>query len=521
MAPRLLRPTLGDLLGIQILLLVVAGGVRLFGDGDAATHVATGRWILEHHAIPRLDPFAAPGTAGAWFAHEWLAAVGMALVHDTLGWPGIAGMAALLVAGAHVLLYRHLVRRGDEALVALVAVEVAAMAASVHWLARPHLLTVFLVVIETLLLEDIVSGRRGPVWLVALPPLAALWANLHGGFLIGLAVIGLYLVGLAIAARPWRAGGGKNRIHRVAIPAGDHSAVRARRLVPLFALALVAATAATLANPRGFRLHAHLVGFFLHRGPALAHTSEFEPANFADRAGLALIALLLTAAVAVVLGQRTAGAAPPFHPATLVASAATAAMAVRTIRDIEIAAVFAALVIAGGLSRWVTAHAGPATGGLLTTLRRHEMGAGGGLFAGALIATGILAACGPFPAAGFDAARFPVAMVERLKQAGIDPEGPVFTPDVWGGYLLLEWPGTAVSVDGRWDMRGDAAYERYAAIMAAGPSWDRLLRDAGVDWALVPPDAPLAAAMSADAGWRLWSSDAAALAFHRFDAPAR
>jgi hypothetical protein len=499
---RFFRPTLGDLLGIQILfLVVVAGGLRLFGDGDAATHVATGRWILAHHAVPRVDPFAAPGAAGEWFAHEWLAAVGMAVVHDALGWPGIAWIAALLIATAHVLLYRHLIRRGDDALVALVAVEIAALAASAHWLARPHLVTALLLVIWTMLLEDVVAGRRGAAWLAALPPLAALWANLHGGFLVGLAVLIFYIGGLAVATRR-----------------GD-GATRARRLLPRVALAALVSAAATLANPRGWHLHAHLIGFFLHRGPALAHTSEFEPANFGDRAGLALLALFVATAAAVALGlvARSAGP-PPFHPATLVACAATGLMAVRTIRDVEIAAVFGALLISGGLSRWLAARARPGSSGPLDALRRHEAGAGGGLFACALALTGVLAVTGPFPSTGFDPAHFPVAAVERLRQSGVVPDGPVLVPDFWGGYVTLNWPGAVAYVDGRWDMRGDAAFERYATIMAARPSWDRLLSDAGIRWALLPPDVPLAAALGSDRGWRLVSADPSALAFRRIEA---
>ena len=38
----------------------------------------------------------------------------------------------------------------------------------------------------------------------------------------------------------------------------------------------------------------------------------------------------------------------------------------------------------------------------------------------------------------------------------------MFAPDIWGGYLLVEWPQVRVFVDSRWDMYGDAFFERYA-----------------------------------------------------------
>ena len=128
-----LRPTLTDLLGLMLLFLViVAGGHKLFGDADTATHVATGRFILEKHAIPRTDPFSAAFPGKEWFAHEWLAAIAFACAWTWASWPGVVWLSALLIAAAHLLLYRHLVRRGDGALISFCAVVAAASVASVH-----------------------------------------------------------------------------------------------------------------------------------------------------------------------------------------------------------------------------------------------------------------------------------------------------------------------------------------------------------------------------------------------------
>src|SRR5713101_4540548 len=83
----ILLPTLGDLLALFLIMMVVLAGRRsLFTDGDVATHVATGLWVLEHRQVPRTDPFSATFKGREWIAHEWLAGLGMALVYRAAGW---------------------------------------------------------------------------------------------------------------------------------------------------------------------------------------------------------------------------------------------------------------------------------------------------------------------------------------------------------------------------------------------------------------------------------------------------
>jgi hypothetical protein len=538
---RFLQPTLTDLLGLMLLLLMLSvGSHKLFGDADTATHVATGRWIVEHGMIPRTDPFSSSHLGGEWFAHEWLATLVFFGAFAAGGWSGVVWIAALLIAGAHVLLYRHLVGRGDDALVSFSAVVAAASVASVHWLARPHLFTSLLLVIMVVVLENIVRGRVRPGWLAVLPPLAALWANLHGGFLVMFPILACYWGGVVILAWPRSVGGGRSGPAPVAAPG------LARSLVGPLALASAACALAVLANPWGYRLPWHLVTFFATRGAALRHTSEFDPPTLGDRAGVTLAVFLALSLLGLGLGvaaairtrrergrsggraggrapiERAGGrapiegvVAPSLHPATVLAFLLTTVMALRTGRDVEIMAVLGAIVIADGVTAWVHQRLGGETRSDLEGLRRREATGGGGLFLGALLLAALLAAAIRFPPAGFDAAQFPVEMVGRLRAAGVRPEGAVLTPDVWGGYLILEWPEARVFVDGRWDMRGDAFFERYADIMLARPGWEGWLRDAGIAWVLVPPDAALAQALEQSREWTRWGSDDVSRVYRR------
>jgi hypothetical protein len=60
--------------------------------------------------------------------------------------------------------------------------------------------------------------------------------------------------------------------------------------------------------------------------------------------------------------------------------------------------------------------------------------------------------------------------------------------------------------------------DRYGAIYEARPGWRERLDEQSVSWALLPLDAPLAAAMGADRGWERVRQDAVAVYFHRVGA---
>ena len=119
-----------------------------------------------------------------------------------------------------------------DPLLAYLVTMLAAVVGSTHWLARPHLFTYLGVVLVMERLERSEEGARPWTYL----PIFAVWANLHGGFLFGLIVIGIYLAGdLAEALRP---------------DARAYWLARARR----HAAALGFAALGTLINPYGVEL---------------------------------------------------------------------------------------------------------------------------------------------------------------------------------------------------------------------------------------------------------------------------
>jgi hypothetical protein len=172
--------------GVYVLLLAL--GPRLLNDPDTYWHIALGRWIFEHHAVPTTDPFSATLQGTHWVAFEWLSEIAFATAHAIGGWVGVVALAALAVAVALGLLTRYLQREWQPT-AALTAVLVALLLTAPHILARPHILALPVMVMWIGTLIRAVDTRSAPPWLLL--PLMTLWANLHGSFTFGLAMTAL------------------------------------------------------------------------------------------------------------------------------------------------------------------------------------------------------------------------------------------------------------------------------------------------------------------------------------------
>ncbi len=482
-----LLPSLPDLF-FAILLGAVFGRPYawqgLLGDGDTGWHIRTGEFVWEHGTAPLRDLFSYSREGQPWYAWEWLSDVILARIHGWWGLPGVAIWAAIMIALAPTLLFVWMLRREVGAGVALAVSLAAASAASIHYLARPHLFSLVLWVAGLIVLE---KDRRSPTpWLWMLVPMAGVWANLHAGFAAWLGILAVLAGGTVLRRQP------------------AHS-VR-------YLLLLVLSTLATLVNPYGWRLHCHILEF-LNSDWIVRHVQEFQSPDFRSES-MTVFALLLVAGVAsAARGWRRSR----WFEASLVALLGFAAL--RSARYVPLFAMAAAPAIATQIATWWRSRAEMADAGSPVRIlweASQSLGTHRGFTPWLpLLAIAAVSATLPASALGdFPEKWFPVEAVNRSAALLTSPGQRVLTSDQWADYLIYRLhPRVRVFFDGRSDFYGAAVGDDYRTLLSAGAGSTAVLGRWGFTAALLPADWPLRQILELNPAWRVEYRDARAVLF--------
>jgi len=209
-----------------VVLLVFAAGTVTRADADLWGHVRFGLDTLRAHALTSTDPYSFTQDR-PWVNHEWLSELQMGLAYAALGSTGLALLKGALAFAAFALVWSA--SRGAAAGVRVGVVIVLAFG-SIHMTAtlRPQVWTFLCFAI---LCRVLITDRPRAWWWM--PLLFALWANLHGGWIVGLAVLGVWAAADAVA-NP--------------------------RALPGWIATVAACLGATLCTPYGWRLWAFMLG---------------------------------------------------------------------------------------------------------------------------------------------------------------------------------------------------------------------------------------------------------------------
>ncbi len=477
---------------LWLFVLVEPGWNRLLDDGDTGWHIRVGEMILSSGSVPTTDPFSFSKPKAEWFAWEWLSEVVLAELHGWLGLKGVVWFAGVLIAAFAVLLLRYTLWLGADPLVALLTTLLAVGAASVHYLARPHLFTMLLLVVSLWIIGRDLRRPGRAVW--ALVPMAALWANLHGGFLVLLFCLGS-VGGVAFLEAALRRSERRTRLAQ----GGRYAALTA------------ACAAATLVNPYGWELHRHILSYLSSDWIKMS-IAEFQSPSFRAENVLQFEILLISGLLVAgrLLWERR------YVDALWIA--AWAHFSLQSARHIPMYAIFAAPLVAVEGSKawraWALGQPRKSPGRTLYEFGR-DLGAGLGRATlwSAVFALSLLAVPGllKWPS-DFPESEFPLAVIGRNEN--LIRGRRVFTDDGWADYLLYRFfPVQRVFMDGRSDFYGEEIGEQYLDLMYGRPRWRELLRKYEFEAVLVPPKRPLAALLDLDPDWERCDEDEDAVLF--------
>ena len=495
-----LMPCLTDiafLLPAGILFSKLSGTKTLFADGDTGWHIRTGEWILKHHTIPTHDIFSFTKAGQPWFAWEWGWDILFALIHKFGGLAGVGFVSVLLLGVISVLLYKLVANACGNYVLAFFVTAFGLCAATIHWLARPHLFTWLFLLCFLHLLGDF-EQRASWRPMVLLPSIMLLWVNIHGAFFVGIALVVATGVGKCL---------------ELAVVKGQVWRVVWLECKPF----LVCATlcfAATFVNPYTWHLHKHIMEY-LGDAKLLDNIQEYQSISFHCGPAIFFEVILLVGATAAFWRLHNGKITPAL---LFLLWAHLALLSARNIPlFVMVVAPTVAAFLQNALKRLSSLHL---VGEVISTiseiceeikpmerLPRVHVLSGAAVF--------LLALCFASRVKGFE----PQFNVETFPAQIIDLVGNsrakrIFTYDQWGDYLIYRlYPSKPVFMDGRSDFYGDEFVTATQHILGAQYDWKKQLQHFGIDMVLVRPDAPLATVLKTSPGWITLFDDGKVLAF--------
>jgi len=458
-------------------ILFPTGWSRLLLDADAGLHIRIGNYILETGAVPTTDPLSFTRHGSPWLATEWLTGVVFAFLNAHFGLKAVVFVSGVAIAAALTVVLRTCILCGANSFMAVIAVLLATNASSFHFHSRPHVFTwLFLAIMMQILARDAMERTRNIWWLV---PLTALWANLHGGYAVVFAVLGIVIVG-----------------------AGFEEGYRSPRVLRYTGVA-AACLLSSMLNPFGYRLHLETLRYL--RDSNIQNTiQEFAAPDFRSEPQMYFMLLLFAGLLTsgLLLTKRR------YTEALLVV--AFGYLALKSLRHIPIYAIVAIPFIVVELSArfnvWVVHQPRNSTVAILQSMSlaaRERMLPVSVWSAVALAAMLWLPADSSWPK-DFPADRFPVAIASR-NQAAL-AASRLYTTDQWADYLMFKNPAQRVFLDDR------SLYDRQIiadalTLMDAGSGWKKLVDKYQINAALLPAETPLANALASDSNWTLVDQD--------------
>jgi hypothetical protein len=485
----LLLPSVRDLVFLVAFWALLIGPLsnRPLADADIGWQIRTGEQILASHSVPRVDSFSFTMHGQPWFAWEWLYDALLGIVHGSMGLNGVVWLAALLMATTFAIVFWQLLARGTGLPVAIPLWLLVLGASSIHAFARPHIVSWLFTLSWFIALERWEQGSA-PSWLRwFFPGAMLLWVNLHGGWLLGMALLALYAVAALVESLR-----GPDAVARILC------AHRARAMGWTF----LASAAVTVVNPYGLRLHEHIY-HYLGDSYLMNRIAEFRSPDFhgwGQRCFVLILVLVLIAAAANRGRMRLS------HWLIVLLMAWAGVYAVR---NVPVSAMLLAL-IAGPIlwesvaelaerpgawgpvrrgAAWLSAFAGRARAQEFQ-LRGHLSPVLSVIAALVICLNGGRLGSQQVIRKEFDREHFPSKAVDYLERE--QSTDPIFIPDQWGGYFIYRlYPKRLVLIDDRHDLYGSDRFREYLILMQAEPGWKDVLTKWHIHTFVLPADSTL------------------------------
>lgn len=357
------------------------------------------------------------------------------------------------------------------------------------WGIRPQMISLLFSAVFLFLLDQFQEKRRLR-FLIPIPLLTLLWVNLHGGFLLGLGILGIYILGNLIDLA----------FHKLK----DKTPIEKpqRDVIISFGVIFFISLLATLANPNGFQI-------LIYPFQTLTDASmqqfivEWVSPDFHQLYMLpfALILLLL-----IALGL---SGSKRISTIKIILAVVFCFGALRSVRHIPLFVIVIIPILAEQISSLLTTSIPAKNGGWFYRWRIHWMVC--------LLLTVVLAVTFikvTNNQTKVEESEYPKAATEWILKNNL--EGDIFSSYTWGGYLIWKlYPNNLVYIDGRMDIYEDSIVNNYKNIYYTGDDWLQLLDQSSTQLVLVGTDSKLADSLAGEINWTITYKDAQSILFKK------
>ena len=249
-------------------------------DPDLWWHLANARILTTTHSFIHVEPYSFSVSGQPWVNPEWLSEMPFWLGYRVLGLTGIFLVTVVALYGNILFVYWRSCRLSGHAGAALGTAVLGFLLMTINAGPRTILIAYLALSIELAILEAAERGKEHFLWL--LPPLFCIWINLHGSWIIGMVLLGLYIL---CGLFPLKTG----VFNQAAFSSRDR-----RRVLLVF----LTCTVVLLINPYGWHLVWNPFDIVLNQKQNLAVAQEWQPLTISTLAGIAswlCIALMVVA----------------------------------------------------------------------------------------------------------------------------------------------------------------------------------------------------------------------------------
>lgn len=475
-------PRIQDIFFIALFVAVLLLGQRMLNlDGDLPRHLLTGKYVLEMKTVPSVETFIYPYLNRPYVSHEWLADVVFYAVYKYAGLAGIVVLSAFLLAATFTLLYSDLSVRLRLRIPVLILVAWGALATSLNWVTRPHLISMFLLAIWLIWADKLRRGEQTPLWYF--PVFMLVWSNLHGEFIAGILVLLAYSVGWVID---------------YLLDRENANLTTGRNLW----LALGLSLASSLLNPGGVGPWISLIGFVNSRY-LMSRMVEANAPNFQLPEMRILFALIVFSVFLLAIKKERISAAQGLLLAGFTA------LSLMAFRNIHLYGVVAPFVLAEALGDVRKIHLLDRLEVTLHRIENNIKGIGWIVASTVLLSVFVVTNSTIQRLYQFSPFMFPAQAVEWLEKN--PQQGKMFNDLNWGGYIeLYLWPQQFAFIDSIADKTGEVTMQ-YEAVFSLADGWQDIFEQYDIEWALIRSDSPLAKTLQSEYGWRVLYKDKTAI----------